>query len=401
MSRPRLWVVFSLWLWFQSMPARAESWTFLVYWAVDNDLYEFSIPYLRQFEKVGSQSGLNLVVETDYPGTRKSERTLILKDDGTPGRKDQDLPHSFILETIPEETRSARPRTLGRFLEWGMKHFPADHYALVIGSHGMNWRGVIEDGNREEVMSLDGFRSVLRNFKQRRGSPLDLLVFDACRMAFGEVIHPLQGQARYLLGSQFDVNGFDHASPLGELVATPHMSARQLGERYVHHYPRADAGEPEFSSALVSLDADKVERFNRDLDEVSHLILTLTGSDRFRLKKNLVFTQNEYRDLAVDVGHLVEALVRIRPDLAERLEGIRTRWLPGRTRVDASGAIHHANDRPDAVVIAASSTAGSSPAHGLSLTCSPESASYAASPFGRRHPAWTLACRLLLPSSGQ
>ncbi len=386
-----------MWLLFQSLPARAESWTVLVYWAVDNDLYEFSIPYLRQFEKVGSQSGLNLVVETDYPGTRRSERTLILKDDGTPGRVDQDLPHSFVLETFGSESRSARPGTLGRFLGWGMKHFPADHYALVVGSHGMNWRGVIEDGSREEVMSLGGLRSVLRNFKERRGNPLELLVFDACRMAFGEVTHSLKGQVRYLLGSQFDVNGFDHASPLGELVATPRMSVRWLGERYVHHYPRADAGEPDFSSSLVSLDSDQVERFERDLDEVSHLILTLSEDEKVRLKKNLVFTQNEYRDLAVDVGHLAETLVRIRPDLAERLEGIRTRWMPGRTRVDSTGSIHHANDRPDALVIAASSTAGSSPAHGLSLTCSPESASYAASPFGRRHPAWVLACRILLP----
>jgi hypothetical protein len=340
---------------------------------------------------------LNLVVETDYPGSRRSERTLILKEDGTPGRPDQDLPHSFVLETIPEETRSARPRTLRQFVEWGMKHFPADHYALVIGSHGMNWRGVIEDGGREEVMSLAGLRSTLRAFAKHRGSPLELLIFDACRMSFGEVTHSLKGQVRYLLGSQFDVNGFDHASPLGELVATPHLSARQLGERYVHHYPRADAGEPDFSSSLVSLDSNQVERFERDLDEISHLILTFTESDRLRLKKNLNFTQNEYRDLAVDVGHLVETLVRIRPDLSERLEGIRARWIPSHTRFDSTGAIHHTHDRPDAVVIAASSTAGSSPAHGLSLTCSPESASYAASPFGRRHPAWVLACRILLP----
>jgi hypothetical protein len=148
---------------------------------------------------------------------------------------------------------------------------------------------------------------------------------------------------------------------------------------------------------LISLDAHKTERFNRDLDEVSHLILTLSEEETLRLKKMLILTQNEYRDLAADAGHLIETLVRIRPEAAERLEGIRSRWMPGRTWIDSTGAIHHAHDRPDALVIAASSTAGSGPATGLSLTCSPESARYAAGEFGRRHPAWTLACRMLLP----
>jgi hypothetical protein len=401
MFSPRLIALFSWCLLIQAPQIRAETWTVLVYWAVDNDLYEFSIPYLRQFEKVGSGPGLNLVVETDYPGTRKSERTLILKDDGSPGRPDQDLPHSLTLQTLRQETRSARPRTLARFLDWGMKHFPADRYALVIGSHGMNWRGIIEDGSREEVMSLEGLGSVLSGFARQRGAPLDLLTLDACRMSFGEVLDSLQGRARLMLASQFDVNGFDHASPLSELQASPDLGPEELGRRYVRHYPTRDAGEADFSATLLSLAPENIDRFHLDLDEVSRVILNLGAEEGVFLRNHLVHTRNEYHDLAVDFSHLIEVLMRTSPAIETRLEALLNRWTPGRIQVDSWGSLHldrYSNQSP---VVSTSVTAGSSPARGLSLTCSTETTRYADSPFGRRHPNWVAACAILAPARAQ
>lgn len=382
-----------------SAQARAETWSVLVYWAVDNDLYEFSIPYLRQFEKVGSGPGLNLVVETDYPGKRKSERALILKNDGSPGRPNQDLPHSLILETLPQETRSARPRTLARFLEWGKKHFPADRYALVIGSHGMNWRGVIEDGDREEVMSLTGLRSVLRRFAHERGSPLDLLIFDACRMAFGETLYALRGGASYILGSQFDVNGFDHASPLAELRAHAGFPVRALAERYVQHYPHADSGIPNLSAAQLSAEPAVVDAFDRDVDRVAAGILRLDATEQASLRQRLQSTRNEYRDSAIDFSHLVDTLLEIHPD--PQWVSLRARLLPAQMTIDEEGAQHLRDFRPDTPVQSSSSTRDSGPARGISLTCSSDPRQYALSPFGRRHPAWASACAVLLPPAPQ
>lgn len=401
MPKPWLTALFSLCFLTSSAPALAERWTVLVYWAVDNDLYEFSIPYLRQFERVGSESGLNLVVETDYPGKRKSERTLILQNDGTPGRTEQDLPHSLILETLPNETRSARPRTLARFLAWGMKHFPAERYALVIGSHGMNWRGVIEDGSRNEVMSLTGLRSVLRQFTNQRGSPLDLLIFDACRMAFGETLHALRGSARWILGSQFDVNGFDHASPLQELRANPTLSGRELGELYVDHYPHTDAETPDFSAALLNGDPGTVTRFEQDVDLMADQILALPASDQAILRQQLSVTKNEYGDTAIDFAHLLNMVLRVRPDWETDLAEVRARSLPRESRVDAFGAAQYRNYSREAIIQAASSTRGSSPSNGVSLTCSSDPEKYALSPFGRKHPAWVAACSLLVSNPNQ
>jgi hypothetical protein len=220
-------------------------------------------------------------------------------------------------------------------------------------------------------------------------------------MAFGEVLDSLKGRARFMLASQFDVNGFDHASPLLELRALPDLEPEELGRRYVRHYPTRDAGEPDFSAALLSLAPENIDRFHLDLDEVSNLILNLRAEERLILRNHLMFTRNEYQDLAVDFGHLIEALMRTSPLAGTRLEGLLNRWTPGQRQVDAWGSLHLDRYPDQSPVVSTSVTAGSSPARGLSLTCSSETTRYADSPFGRRHPNWVAACAILAPARAQ
>ena len=63
----KLLVVFLILFQAATVSAAVKEWTVLVYWAVDNDLYDFSKPYLHEFEKVGSHQDLNIVVQYDFP----------------------------------------------------------------------------------------------------------------------------------------------------------------------------------------------------------------------------------------------------------------------------------------------------------------------------------------------
>ena len=97
--------------------AQTKSWTVLIYWAVDNDLYEFSIPYLEQFTRIPKSSNLNLVLEYDYP---------------------------------------------------------ADNYMLIIASHGSNWSGVIDDTTSKSYMSLTSLRGALKRINSALPSWADI-----------------------------------------------------------------------------------------------------------------------------------------------------------------------------------------------------------------------------------
>ncbi|MFP5492655.1 MAG: clostripain-related cysteine peptidase [Bacteriovoracia bacterium] len=137
--------------------AQTKSWTVLIYWAVDNDLYEFSIPYLEQFTRIPKSSNLNLVLEYDYPDNRPTERF-----------------HNFELIESIGERKSASPKTLTDFVEFGIENYPADNYMLIIASHGSNWSGVIDDTTSKSYMSLTSLRGALKRINSALPSWADI-----------------------------------------------------------------------------------------------------------------------------------------------------------------------------------------------------------------------------------
>lgn len=295
--------------WASPASARADSWTMLIYWGVDNELHKFSIPYLKALEKTGSSDTLNLVAQVDYPGrTRKTERIQIFKEGSIAPDPRNDLPHSRVLETFEHETNSASPEVLTDFLLWGLKKFPADHYLVVIGSHGMNWRGIIEDHTSNSIMPLSGMRASLEAMNRKRGKPIELLIMDACRMAFADTLFELKGQAAWLIGSQFDVNGVDHGTPISELAANPSMSTRELGLSYIRAYPHPDHAEPGNAASLLHLGPRAVDQWSRDFAELNAYLTGLKAEQKASIRELLEITRNDYRDKAIDFGNLLEAV---------------------------------------------------------------------------------------------
>ena len=78
------------------------------------------------------------------------------------------------------------PQTLVDFVSWGVKEFPAQHYALMLWDHGSSWAGIaFDDTDGEKGISLPELDAALRTSSNpdRRSSKLDLIGFDACLMA--------------------------------------------------------------------------------------------------------------------------------------------------------------------------------------------------------------------------
>ena len=395
-SFPFLFLASILFSFGASAQAHADRWTVLVYWAVDNDLYDFSIPYLKQFEKVGSTDQVHILVQTDYPGRKRpTERTLIMKDAGSPIHPGQDLPNSIILETLTREVNSAQPETLLDFMNWGKKRFPADHYALIIGSHGMNWRGIIADEHPNATMSLEGLKNTLNAFNQDRGQTLDLLILDACRMAFGDTLQALSGTAQLMLSSQFDLNGFDHQAPLSLLTQNPYLPAGMMAGAYLAAYPHTDSNQKNIAASLSSLDPEKVMLFNQDVKILSAAAISLSETELPLFQALIQSTRNEYNDRAIDLGNLVQAITQAAPRTLPALTSISKRYLPQVTLQNQDGTQIASGYSPSSILLGSTYTNGSSPANGVALNCASSPRRYAKSPFGKLHPEWTKVCDLI------
>ena len=330
--------------------AQTKSWTVLIYWAVDNDLYEFSIPYLEQFTRILKSSNLNLVLEYDYPDNRPTERF-----------------HNFELVESIGERNSANPKTLTDFVEFGIENYPADNYMLIIASHGSNWSGVIDDTTSKSYMSLTSLRGALKkiNATLPKGR-LDLLVFDTCLMSFYESLYTIGDQVDLMIGSAFLVNGFDHQTPLTKLVQED-LSTRELGDAYIESYPllESNRGEANVGASLLAsrpLNSQALEKFFADLYEY----------DLTPLYESLHKVVSEDEDWAFDLIALLRQSAILYPELA------------------FEASLRLAELEP--MVLKSSRTPETAVHSGLGLTCAERLASYRKSPIGRALPSWADIC---------
>ncbi len=227
-----------------------KSWTVIIYMAADNDLHYFAWKNLKQMEQVGSNENMTIIVQLNTPGhlnpTKryiiKKGRRILVQDDTSPSVK----------------LNSGNPQTLIDCVNWGVSHYPADHYGLIFWNHGsaaidphftktinpcdLFYRNptdnMLEIDRGISYMTLlsqitasflptdgkrgicfdDTFRSYISNndldfalkeisSKSLNNKKLDVVVFDACLMSMIEISSIVQKYAHFMATSQEVVYG--------------------------------------------------------------------------------------------------------------------------------------------------------------------------------------------------
>ena len=154
-----------------------------------------------------------------------------------------------------------------------MQSFPADHYAVLFGDHGMAWAGVAlsESVGKGNTLGIDEMAQALKE-SAPPGGRFDLIGFDACVMSNLEVAKILAPVAHYLVASEEiePSEGWDYAAFLGKLTRTPTMDAPTLGrtivDTYKDYYAKAashERSEKTRALTLAVVDLDQVASLDR------------------------------------------------------------------------------------------------------------------------------------------
>ena len=175
-------------------PSAPKKWTVLVYAAADNNLYPFELQNMLDLEKVGSTADFNVV--TQFDGCEGAARRLMEKCESPDGGI-----ASPVVKSLGAVNMSS-PKTLASFIQWGMKHYPAEHTMLIINDHGGGWEGCVQDRSHGGWMTLPDLHKGLDMAQAKTGKKLDVLGFDACLMGMAEVSHELKDNADFMVGSQ-------------------------------------------------------------------------------------------------------------------------------------------------------------------------------------------------------
>jgi len=241
----------------------AKAWTYLVYMAADNNLDtwgNFSLDLMKK--GLTSDRDINVVVLYDRHGANAdllqvtSAGAVKIADYGEPDM--------------------GNPETLRQFLSWGKNAFPADHYAVVIWSHGGGWKYIIQDSTSGTRMSIDGLSSAMNSVAAELGRKFDITIFDACLMSLVEVADQLTDATDYAVASEQSVpyKGFPYDLMLQRLAANPSVSsgdyAHGIADDYYTYYVQSDSKSV---LSITAIDESELGTLVSSIDNLSDTLI--------------------------------------------------------------------------------------------------------------------------------
>lgn len=244
-----------------NLPVAQKDWTVMVFMNSRNELDRAFNADFDELRKGGSTGTMNVVAELGLLG--------------------KPVMRGYIWQNVFENVSQSQTADMGNYLEladfvsWAKKNFPAKKYLLIVWGHGSGWldlyggqrtvnRGVSYDYQSQNFIKTSQFKKVFE-----AAGPVDVLLFNACRMQSAEVLYELRDGARYIVGSQFDVQAdtFDLTRVL-EITgasATAEGAARDIVSTAVN----MTAGTPVSVSAV---DANALKALPKYLDAVAELV---------------------------------------------------------------------------------------------------------------------------------
>jgi len=196
-------------------PAQPKEWTVMVYLNGKNDLEVAGLYNLNKMELVGSNSSLNIVAEAgrmngqendvSFDGNWTGSRRFYITQDSN-----EEVVNSKVIQSFGTVDMGDW-KHLVDFAKWGMKNYPARHYALIVWNHGSGWvtskgpvvnKGISYDFETKNHISTPELGAAMKEIGK-----MDILAYDACLMQMAELLYEVKDYADYVVGSEETVPG--------------------------------------------------------------------------------------------------------------------------------------------------------------------------------------------------
>jgi len=365
-----------------TLSQKEKEWTFLVYLDATKRHDKLAFYKLKELEKAGSSENINIVAEVtrnrhitdrftkDREGTR---RYYVTKNEHS---KFSQVAHLYIpghtadikspvLDEMAEQDLSD-PGTFEKFLEWGMKQYPAKHYAVILSSPGAGVEGVM--GTKTDAkMDLPEFAEAMKKAEEATGRRVDLTVVDESNSATLESAVELSDVTDYLVGSEGYLQGVK--MPLGKSIDTIRKGIDEKGsvtpleaaKAFVYETGRQKVSSVSIPTASV-MDLGRAEEVTILLKEFSealkdypdkNLLRTLVRkSQQFSIsnrgKKELVDLRDFVEKVSEGTKETVPAIYKIAQKLDKALdEMVVSNYYEGQSVDKAKGVAIYAPLKKD------------------------------------------------------
>ena len=184
-------------------PQTVKEWTVMVYMNGKNDLEVAGLMDVNEMEMAGSGKSLNIITETGRMNGQENDVTM----DGnwTGSRRfyitedsDYNEVKSRVIQSF-DKVDMGDWKHLVDFAKWGMKNYPARHYALIVWNHGSGWvtdkdipvnKGISYDYETKNHISTPELGAAMKEIGK-----VDILAYDACLMHMAELLYEVKDYA--------------------------------------------------------------------------------------------------------------------------------------------------------------------------------------------------------------
>jgi hypothetical protein len=234
-------------------------WTVIAYLAFDNDLSPMLgwDDILGKFKRVGSTESVNLIVFRDYRGEDDSGIYYVMKDR---------YPYDWNVITLREgfEADTGAPRSLSDFLQFVKQKYPAEHYFLIIATHGSGFTMPGIDEHPPGALWIEELGKALKDANMK----IDVLFTHSCLSGMVERGYEVSDYVNILVASEeifpgigsrlhpllSDFGPYDKI--LSNLVNNPSMTPRELATLIVEEFSS-------WSEQYILLETDLLSAFRK------------------------------------------------------------------------------------------------------------------------------------------
>lgn len=312
----------------------SDSWTIIVYGHADHNLSQSLVADMLEMEKVGSGSGLNIVVQADFdasaannglPAELKTGVTRFLVTKGT----DPSAIGSRVIERLPESNNMDDPKVLEDFMTWAIQKYPAKKYGLVFWNHGgqyVGYGGDSQDGTLKEkgILSTLQIRTVMNKVRPAGTTPSwDFVGFDTCLMGGAEVLYDFAPLTDVFIACpEIDMGDGWNYEVLNLLKERPTMTGLEFALEESaswkeHHMKEGKDADLELAAHSI-YDLRKFTAFETEFRAFATALLGVTDAAAAEIPKHRVDTTQysvpEVKDLGkptdfVDLGEYADRLI--------------------------------------------------------------------------------------------
>lgn len=293
-----------------SDPLPEAQWTIMVFMASDSDISEAAFYNINDIEEIGSTSDVNVIVQVEF----NTEISPLLPKNTLRGRIVEDHNNKEIGSTLYDlgNLDMTDPSTLTDFISWASTQYPAEHYALVLWSHGLGWKGPSKGMIKDVTSAGDNYimpLPYLAHAIQDSGVKLDIVDFDACLMGMYEVAYELKGLSDYITFSEalFPIYGNPYTSIIGELISRPDIKGEELAHIIISacmdYYKDSN-----YSFTKSAIRSSELEKVHIGVNELANILINNMESEGEHIRTAIGNTQEYYSYIYRDLGDFLDQL---------------------------------------------------------------------------------------------